>query len=236
MLGGKGLEGIGAWLAQLQWDALWEMVVTVLSCVLCITFHETCHGLAAYFLGDPTAKRAGRLSLNPLKHIDVFGLVMLAVAKFGWAKPVPVDMRNFKKPKAGMAVTALAGPVGNVVLAAVALMCYSVVTFYLNLVDSSLLYYVQLFFLMTAVLSCGLAVFNLFPVPPLDGSKILAAVLPDQWYAKLMRYERYGMIVLMVLLVSGVLDTPLSVLRDGLLDALASVCFWPFDVLVGIYF
>lgn len=230
------MEGIVAWLEQLQWDALWEMVVTVLSCVLCITFHETCHGLAAYLLGDPTAKRAGRLSLNPLKHIDIFGLVMLAVAKFGWAKPVPVNMRNFKNPKAGMAITALAGPVGNVVLAAVALMCYSVASFYLYMAESELLYYMQLFFLMTSVLSCGLVVFNLFPVPPLDGSKILAAVLPDRWHGKLMRYERYGMIVLMVLLVSGVLDTPLSVLRDGLLDALASVCLWPFDVLVGIYF
>ena len=93
-----------------------------------------------------------------------------------------------------------------------------------------------MFFLTTAVLSCGLAVFNLFPVPPLDGSKVLAAVLPDSWYMKLMRYERYGMILLMVLLVSGVLDAPLSFLRDGLLDALAIVCLWPFDVLVGIYF
>jgi len=230
------LEGICAWFAQLRWEVLWEGLITVLSCVLCITFHETCHGLAAFFLGDPTAKRAGRLTLNPLKHIDLFGLVMLAVAKFGWAKPVPVDMRYFKNPKVGMAVTALAGPASNVVLAAVALMCYSVVAFYLNLVDSAFLYYIQLFFLMTAVLSCGLAVFNLFPVPPLDGSKILAAFLPDAWYIKLMRYERYGMVILMVLLTSGILDAPLSVLRDGLLDGLASVCFWPFDVLVGIYF
>ena len=230
------MEGICAWFAQLRWEVLWEGLITVLSCVLCITFHETCHGLAAFFLGDPTAKRAGRLTLNPLKHIDLFGLVMLAVAKFGWAKPVPVDMRYFKNPKVGMAVTALAGPASNVVLAAVALMCYSVVAFYLNLVDSAFLYYIQLFFLMTAVLSCGLAVFNLFPVPPLDGSKILAAFLPDAWYIKLMRYERYGMVILMVLLTSGILDAPLSVLRDGLLDGLASVCFWPFDVLVGIYF
>lgn len=230
------MEGIVSWFAQLRWDVLLNGLVTVLSCVLCITFHETCHGLAAYFLGDPTAKRAGRLTLNPLKHIDIFGLVMLAVAKFGWAKPVPVDMRNFKNPKAGMAITALAGPVSNVLLAALALMCYSVVAFYMNYSDSAVLYYLQMFFLTTAILSCGLAVFNLFPVPPLDGSKVLAALIPDGWYWKLMRYERYGMIVLMVLLVSGVLDTPLSFLRDGLLDALASVCLWPFDVLVGIYF
>ena len=186
--------------------------------------------------GSSQAKRAGRLSLNPLKHIDPMGLVMLAVAKFGWAKPVPVDLRYFKKPKSGMALTALAGPVSNVVLAAVALMLYSVVVFYRNLSDGIVLEYLQMFFASTAVLSCGLAVFNLFPVPPLDGSKILAAVLPDVWYLKLMRYERYGMILLMVLLLAGVLDTPLSFLRDGLLDLLTGVCFWPFDVLVGIYF
>ena len=230
------MEGIGAWFAQLRWDVLLETSITVLSCILCITFHETCHGLAAWALGDPTAKRAGRLSLNPLKHIDLMGLVMLAVAKFGWAKPVPVDMRYFKKPKAGMALTALAGPVSNVLLAAVALMCYSVAAFYRNLWDGWVLEYLQMFFASTAILSCGLAVFNLFPVPPLDGSKILAAVLPDVWYWKLMRYERYGMILLMVLLLTGVLDTPLSFLRDGLLDLLTGVCFWPFDVLVGIYF
>jgi len=230
------LEQIDAWLAQLRWEVLWESLVTIASCVLCITFHETCHGLAAWALGDPTAKRAGRLSLNPLKHIDWMGLVMLAVAKFGWAKPVPVDLRYFKKPKAGMALTALAGPMGNVVLASVALMCYSVVAFYRNMADSMVLVYMQMFFASTAILSCGLAVFNLFPIPPLDGSKILAVVLPDVLYVKLMRYERYGMILLMVLLLSGLLDTPLSFLRDGLLDLLTGVCFWPFDVLVGIYF
>ena len=229
------MDAFWAWIGQLRWDMLWSGLVTALSCVLCITFHETCHGLTAYFLGDPTAKRAGRLSLNPLRHIDLMGLVMLAVAKFGWAKPVPVDMRYFRKPKAGMALTALAGPVSNVFLAAVALMGYSVVTFYRNLYDGGMLYYLQMFCGTTAILSCGLAVFNLFPVPPLDGSKILAVLLPDRIYWKLMRYERYGMILLMVLLMSGLLDQPLSFLRDGLLDLLVGVCFWPFDVLVGIY-
>lgn len=230
------MGAIQEWLAQLELDTLWQMLVTVASCVLCITFHETCHGLAAYWLGDPTAKRAGRLTLNPLKHIDILGLVMLAVARFGWAKPVPVDMRNFRKPKTGMALTALAGPVSNILLAWISMMLYGVCAFYTQLYDNVMLNYLELFFTYTIVLSTGLAVFNLFPIPPLDGSKVLFAVIPETWYAKLMRYERYGMILLVVLLLTGVLDTPLSFLRDGLIQLLSPVGLWPYDVLYNIYF
>ena len=231
-----GMEAFRAWFSQLELDKLWELLVTVGSCLLCITFHETCHGLAAYAMGDDTAKRAGRLTLNPLKHIDIAGLVMLAVAKFGWAKPVPVDMRKFRSPKAGMAVTALAGPVSNVLLSAVAMMLYAVCAFYSAVTGSTLFHYLELFFFYTTILSAGLTVFNLFPVPPLDGSKVLFAFLPERGYYTLMRYERYGMIVLMVLLLSGVLDTPLGVLRSGLLDFLSRFCMWPYDLLVRHYF
>lgn len=230
------MDSFAAWVNQLNLDALWEMLVTVAACVLCITFHETCHGLAAYALGDPTAKRAGRLTLNPLKHIDIFGLVMLAVAKFGWAKPVPVNMRNFKNPKVGMAITALAGPLSNVLLSAAAMMLYSVCYFYELYLGSELFSWLSLFFAYVMILSAGLAVFNLIPVPPLDGSKVLAAVLPEQWYDKLMRYERYGVIALMVLLLTGVLDAPLTFLRSGLINWLSGACSWPFDWLVSIYF
>lgn len=230
------MDAIRSWLAQLEWGSLWELLVTVCSCVLCITFHETCHGLAALALGDDTAKRAGRLTLNPLKHIDIVGLVMLAVAKFGWAKPVPINMRKFKNPKAGMAVTALAGPVSNVLLAWVAMMLYYVVTFYCYLSDSAVLAYLQLFFLYTTVLSAGLAVFNLFPIPPLDGSKVVFSLLPNAWYARLMRYERYGMLLLAALLLTGVLDGPLSAVRSGLIGLLEPISRWPFDLLYNIYF
>ena len=221
-----------AWLAQLELDNLWIMFITVSSAVLCITFHETCHGLMAYVLGDDTAKRAGRLSLNPLKHIDIFGLIMLAVAHFGWAKPVPINMRRFRNPKLGMAVSALAGPLGNVLLCAVCMVLYGICRFYNY--QYSELYYVELFLSYTIILSAGLAVFNLFPVPPLDGSKILFAVLPSRWYMKLMRYERYGMVVLMVLLLTGILDTPLSFMRDVLLTVLSPLAVLPFEWLAGI--
>ena len=230
------MEAFHAWFAQLEFDKLWMLLITAASCLICITFHEMCHGLMAYALGDPTARWAGRLTLNPLKHIDVIGLIMLAVVRFGWAKPVPVDMRNFKNPKAGMAATALAGPVGNVLLSAVALMLYAVCEFYFRLSGSEGLYYLVQFFLYTAAISAGLAVFNLLPVPPLDGSKVLFSVLTDKWYLRLMHYERYGSFALMALLLLGVLDGPLSTMRTGMLDLLSSVCLWPYDVLVSIYF
>ena len=189
------------------WDALdfgslESILLRVAAVFLCLTIHETCHGLAAYALGDPTAKRAHRLSLNPLRHIDWLGLIMMVVAGFGWAKPVPVDPRYFKKPKQGMAITALAGPVSNFLLALVLLLIARGV--YLRaLVTGQLSETWFSFLLNTASLSVGLGLFNLVPVPPLDGSKVLAAFLPDSAYWKLMRYERFGMLLLILLSLTG---------------------------------
>ena len=189
------------WLRQLQFGGLLDTILVIAASLLCITVHETCHGLMAYWLGDPTAKNAGRLTLNPVKHVDLVGLVMMAIVKFGWAKPVPVDMRYFKKPKEGMALTALAGPVSNVLLAALALLVRSVLLyFYMFHAASSVLSTVVVFTEYVAVISAGLAVFNIIPIPPLDGSKVLFALLPDRAYMTLMRYERYGMIILVVAL------------------------------------
>lgn len=221
------MDKFTAWLSQLQFDAVWQTAIVVAASLLCITFHETCHGLAAYWLGDPTAKRAGRLSLNPLRHVDIGGLIMMAICHFGWAKPVPVDMRNFKNPKAGMALTALAGPISNVVLAYLGALLSSVCAYFYFVHQNQAVYYVWFFFYYVEIMSAGLAVFNLFPIPPLDGSKVLFALLPDRWYAKLMRFERYGMLLLAVLLLTGVLDTPLEFLRGGLTDALEAIGTWP---------
>ena len=158
-----------------------------------MTIHETCHGLAAYALGDPTAKRAHRLSLNPLRHIDWIGFVMMIVAGFGWAKPVPVNPNYFKKPKQGMAITALAGPVSNFVLALLLLLAVRLV--YLRALATGTLPETLFTFLVnTASLSVGLGLFNLVPVPPLDGSKVVAVLLPDRAYNWLMRYEQFGMV------------------------------------------
>jgi Zn-dependent protease len=185
-------------LQALDLGSLTDAFLRVAAIFICLTVHETCHGLAAYALGDPTAKAMNRLSLNPLRHIDWFGLAMMFVAGFGWAKPVPVNPLYFRKPKQGMAVTALAGPISNFVLAALMIgvsrliYLYAPYNFAWDLVFTFCLYTV-------APLSVGLGLFNLLPIPPLDGSKVAAVLLPDRLYIQLMRYERYGMILLLLL-------------------------------------
>ena len=188
---------------ELDVVSLLDAVLRVAAVLLCLTVHETCHGLAAYALGDPTAKSMHRLSLNPLHHIDWFGLFMMFAAGFGWAKPVPVDPRYFKKPKEGMALTALAGPVSNFLLALLLMFISKMI--YLYAPYSAALDVLFTFCLYTAApLSIGLGLFNLIPIPPLDGSKVIAVLLPDQTYVKLMRYERYGMLLLLALSLLGI--------------------------------
>ena len=229
------MNGIAAWVSQLRWDVALDMLTVAVAAVLCITIHETCHGLAALALGDQTAKRMGRLSLNPLRHVDLMGLVMLIVAKVGWAKPVPVDPRHFKNPKAGMALVAVAGPLSNVLLSAVAAVGYAVSCFYSIYWEIAALELLANFFSYIFYISAGLAVFNLLPIPPLDGSKVLFSFLPKQWYWKLMCYERYVMLLLMALLLTGTLDVPLNYLRGGLIDLLMPVSEGVFDLLYALH-
>ena len=184
---------------NLDLSGLGDLLQRVLAVLLCLTVHETCHGLAAYALGDPTAKSRHRLSLNPLRHIDWLGLASMILLGFGWAKPVPVDPRYFRNPKQGMALTALAGPVSNFLLAFLAVLGAG---FLLNHAMAVTAFDVWFFYFLTevAILSIGLGIFNLIPIPPLDGSKVLFAFLPDRTYMTLMRYERYGFLVLLVIM------------------------------------
>ena len=199
--------------------------------LVAIPFHEAGHALAAWLLGDPTAKREGRLSLNPFRHFDLMGTLCMVLAGVGWAKPVSTNPRNFKNPKAGMALTALAGPVSNVVLAYVAVVILNFLFFWLdNFGGGWLLMGLMQFFIYVEIISAGLAVFNVFPIPPLDGSKVLFALLSDRAYDKLMRYERYGMGLLMLLLITGLIDTPLGAMRDGLLQLLNSLGTWGYTL------
>ena len=182
----------------LDFTSLGSAALRMAAVLLCLSVHETCHGLAALALGDPTAKARHRLSLNPLRHIDWLGLAMMFVAGFGWAKPVPVNPNYFKHPKQGMAISALAGPASNFLLALLAMLISRLI--YLYAPYNAVWQTVFDFCLYTvAPLSIGLGLFNLLPLPPLDGSKVLAMFLPDRAYAVWMRYERYGMLVLLVL-------------------------------------
>ena len=205
------MDGFVSWLRQLQFDGVWQTALLVAASLLCITFHETCHGLTAYRLGDPTAKREHRLSLNPLHHIDWFGLAAMLLVGFGWAKPVPVDMRYFKKPKQGMALTALAGPVSNLLLAVLLLLGARIMI--AHYVDTAFCSALLNFLARTAYMSVGLGLFNLIPISPLDGSKVLFAFLPDRAYLTLMRYEKYGMVLLFLLVWLGVGD---NILGEGI--------------------
>ena len=208
--------------------ALLQLVIRTAAVVLCITAHELCQGYAAYLLGDRTAKRAGRLSLNPIRHIDPVGFLLLLIARVGWAKPVPVDMRQFKRPKRDMALTALAGPVSNFLMALLALVCGMLLLNLFPQADSTVFAYAIFFLCYIAVLSVGLGLFNLLPIPPLDGSRLMSCVLPDRLYYALMRYERYLMLGVIALAWFGFLGGPLDAAMGWLLEQLCHLTRFPF--------
>lgn len=201
----------------LDFGSLRDMVLRLVSVFLCLTVHETCHGLAALALGDPTAKRARRLSLNPLRHIDWFGLLMMITVGFGWAKPVPVNPNYFRKPKQGMAVTALAGPVSNLLLAVLFLGIGKVIYLYAPYSEGMNVFLEWCLFTV-APMSVGMGLFNLIPIPPLDGSRVLQVLLPNKIYYKLYRYEAYFQIGLIVLLFLGAFNNLLYTLQVDMLS------------------
>jgi Zn-dependent protease len=207
-----------------------SILLSVIPSLVCITLHELSHGTVAYALGDDTAKRAGRLTLNPLKHLDLMGLVMMVVAHVGWAKPVPVNMMNFKDPKRGMAVTSLAGPVSNVLITCFFFFLYGVLFVPLSASGSAAAEYLLDMVQLTAVISAGYAVFNLIPIPPLDGSKVLFSLVSDRAYYQLMRYERYGMLLLYALVFTNVLGGPLRTAISFLTGKLFIFAQWGFAV------
>lgn len=213
-----------SWLHQLDFSYIYSLALSALAALLSITVHESAHGFAAYKLGDPTAKNMGRISLNPLKHIDPIGFVMLVIAHVGWAKPVPIDARYFKNPRRGMAISALAGPVSNIILAFLALCAY----YWCVTLEASV--YVMMFAYQLAMINCGLAVFNLIPIPPLDGSKVLFAMLSERTYWKIMRYERFAMPVLIALVFFGFLDGFVSNGIDRVVNALWHAVIMIFSV------
>ena len=192
-------------------------ILSALAALIALTVHEYSHAYAAYRLGDDTAKNLGRLTLNPIKHIDPVGAICMIFLHFGWAKPVPINMRNFKEPRGGFAITAAAGPLSNLILAFVSALLY-LLTFALvrdmtfesknfayNLIDTTLT-----FIWLFHSINIGLAIFNLLPIPPLDGSRLLGLILPPKIYYTVLRYEQkiyYGVLAWLLLgdVVAGAL-------------------------------
>ena len=186
---------------------LLETVNSIVPILITFTLHELSHGLTAYHFGDDTAKRAGRLTLNPLKHIDPIGMLMILTVHFGYAKPVPVNMYRLRNPKRDMALTALAGPASNVVITVVLLILYGAL--YMPLQGNRAGAYVLEMIQFTAYISMAQAIFNMLPIPPLDGSKVLFSVLDEHSYRTVLRYERYGGLLLLALMWTNVLGEPL---------------------------
>ena len=201
-----------------------DFLITVCAVILALSVHELCHGLVAYKLGDPTAKNAGRLTLNPLAHLDPLGLVCMVLFRFGWAKPVPIDMRYFRHPRRDMAIVAAAGPVSNLIFGTLCVFCYYLLVLYAS--ANAFLSAMATFFATLAVLNVGFAVFNLLPVPPLDGSRVVGLFLPQKWYWKIMQYERYIQVVVMLLLYLGVLTRPLAYARQFVMNGIESFVRW----------
>ena len=198
---------------MVDWTTLSMYVARAIALLTAIPFHEMAHAWASDRLGDPTAKRCGRLSMNPLRHFDPLGALCMILVGFGWAKPVPVAaVHNFRHPRRDMALSAAAGPAANLLLAYVWLICYKIV-YYFGYAPESLLWQFAVGVLLTMIqVNITLAVFNLLPVPPLDGSRIFNLLLPARWYFRIMKYERYIMLGLFVFLFFGFLDRPLSFL------------------------
>ncbi|MBB5184164.1 Zn-dependent protease [Faecalicoccus acidiformans] len=207
---------------------LWNLeyiVSLVIAVILAMSIHEMAHGLVSYWLGDPTAKLQGRISLNPFAHVDWLGVLCLLLFHFGWAKPVPVDPSYYKDRKTGIIWTSFAGPVANFLLAFVCIFCLILILklnplfLYSNL--GSLL---ESILSMTATLNIGFGLFNLIPVPPLDGSKVLFSFLPDEQYYRFIQGSPFFMLVLVVLIYLGILSQPLSMMQNGIWNAFVQIC------------
>lgn len=211
-----------------------ELIITFFSRLFVIfctmPIHEYAHALIATKLGDSTPKYNGRLTLNPMAHISPMGAIMIFLCGFGYAKPVNVNPRNFKDPKKGMAFTAIAGPISNLIMGFIAIFISTIFArFYYNN-PSTLFLAIYYFLYFAGVVNVNLAVFNLLPIPPLDGSRILQLLIPAKYYFKFMQYERYVVLIVFVLILSGVLSGPLSYVSGLIIGLFTNIAKLPFII------
>lgn len=208
--------------------AVLQLLQRLIIVLIALTVHEVAHGWVALKLGDDTAAKFGRLSLNPAKHLDPWGFICMLLFGFGWAKPVPIRAGRFKNPRRGMALSALAGPISNLLLAVLIFIPLEIVTLVVfngtvpinSQFSANLTVVLFQFMYLFASMNVSLAIFNFLPIPPLDGSRILYAFLPDKIYFGVMKYERVISVVIMVLLLTGLLDYPLSWLVGTVLNGI----------------
>lgn len=201
-------------------ERITEILIHGIILLIAFPIHECAHALVAKWLGDDTAEKQGRITLNPVKHLDLFGTILMLFAGFGWAKPVPINPNNFKKRKLGMALSSLAGPVSNLILAYIAIILSKIIL-YTEISEELSIICINAMFI-----NVGLAVFNLIPVPPLDGSRILLLILPEKLYFKIMKYENIIFIILFVIIWLGLLDTPLYFMRIKTVEIMNFLSGW----------
>ncbi len=217
-------------------SAVYLLVIRLIVALIALPIHECAHGYAAYRMGDHTAERQGRLTLNPLAHFDPIGTLAIILFGFGWARPVPINPLNFENPKKGMMLSSLAGPMSNIGLAFLAMVLYKLtwIPTYLGL-SGAFLSTIETFLVYMISINITLGVFNLIPIPPLDGSRIATYFLPQRIYFKIMQYENIIFIALIIALWFGILDGPISFVSSfvtGLLDYITR----PVDWLVALIF
>ncbi len=205
------------------------LLISIPTVLIALSFHEAAHAFVADKLGDPTARSLGRVTMNPARHLDPIGTLCMILGGFGWARPVPVNSRYFSKPKRDMALTAVAGPIANFLLFFIGFLIYALFNECVNRFglytesNEYLIWVIYSFLWYFYYYNLTLAIFNFIPIPPFDGSRLAFIFLPDKFYFGVMKYERYIMIVLMVLLISGVVSVPLSFVADGICSGFASM-------------
>lgn len=210
---------------------IYTLLIRAFIIIAILPIHEFAHAYMAHRLGDDTAKYSGRLTLNPVRHLDPIGSIALLLAGIGWAKPVPVNSMNFKNRKGGMALTALAGPMSNFIVAFIAMFLYRIFFCFAVGMAADVFEIISFFFTTVISINIFLAIFNLIPCPPLDGSRIVGYFLSNKANYTLNKYENYIWIGLMVVIVTGVLDAPLHFIYYYVSTAFAWIINLPFQLI-----